>query len=194
METNKYQSGKIYKVIDNSYTQCYIGSTTEGLSLRMTRHRDDYRKWKNGNRERVCSIASLFDEFGVENCKIELVEDFPCENREQLRKREGYHIQNTECINKNIAGRTLKEWKQDHKEAQAEYNASYRQEHREKVLQGMREWRQKNIERKRAYERERVTCTICSVTFVRSHRPAHNRTAKHKHAAHSHTDSLEQQI
>ena len=36
---NKYQNGKIYKITDIAYNKCYIGSTTEGLSLRMARHR-----------------------------------------------------------------------------------------------------------------------------------------------------------
>jgi hypothetical protein len=30
--------------------------------------------------------------YGIENCKIELVEAYPCENKEELRKREGYWI------------------------------------------------------------------------------------------------------
>ena len=40
---NKYHNGKIYKIVDNAYTKQYIGSTTESLSQRMTRHRSGYR-------------------------------------------------------------------------------------------------------------------------------------------------------
>jgi hypothetical protein len=178
----KYQQGKIYKITDNACTKCYIGSTTVSLYRRMAEHRKDYLRWKDSTNKRVCSISTIFDEFGLENCKIELIEHFPCENREQLRKQEGHHIRDTDCINRNVAGRTLKEWKRDHKEEQAEYNKAYRELHRDKLLQGMREWRKKNSERTRAYEREQVTCPICNATFTRSHRPAHNRTLKHKAA------------
>ena len=51
----------------------------------------------------------MFDEFGVENCKIELVEQFPCSNKDELNKREGYHIRREKCVNKFVAGRTQHE-------------------------------------------------------------------------------------
>ena len=35
---------------------------------------------------------------------------FISNNKEELNKREGYHIQNNNCINKNVAGRTFKEY------------------------------------------------------------------------------------
>jgi hypothetical protein len=38
----------------------------------------------------------------------ELVEEAPCETKEQLRRKiEGQHIRNEECINKRIEGRTV---------------------------------------------------------------------------------------
>ena len=36
----------------------------------------------------------LFEEFGVENCKIVLIEEYPCQNRKQLEKRDGEYIGN----------------------------------------------------------------------------------------------------
>ena len=33
---NKYQRGKIYKIVDIGCTKCYIGSTIETLSNRMS--------------------------------------------------------------------------------------------------------------------------------------------------------------
>ena len=41
---NKYQNGKIYKIVDVGYNKCYIGSTCEALSQRMARHRSNYKK------------------------------------------------------------------------------------------------------------------------------------------------------
>jgi hypothetical protein len=41
--------------------------------------------------------------------KSELVEDFPCDNKEQLRQREGWYIQNNPCVNKRVAGRSVQE-------------------------------------------------------------------------------------
>ena len=108
---NKYASGKIYKVVDNAYTMCYYGSTTQQLSKRMTKHRTHYKLF-GGGRCNGMSVFYIFDAHGVENCKIELVEECSCESKEQLNKREGFYIQNKACVNKHIAGRTMVEWRE----------------------------------------------------------------------------------
>ena len=117
---NKYQKSRIYKIVDVGYTKCYIGSTTTSLAVRMSHHRDHYRAFQRGQHNDM-SVFRLFEEFGVENCKIELVDTFPCQSREELLQREGHHIQNTECINRCVAGRSVVQWKQQHKERIHEY-------------------------------------------------------------------------
>ena len=49
-----------------------------------------------------------FDEFGLENCKLVLIAEYPCQNRKQLEKKEGgYIIENDQNgLNRCIAGRT----------------------------------------------------------------------------------------
>ena len=132
METNnKYSTAKIYKIVDNAYTECYIGSTIMALSSRMALHRRDYKQYKAGQAKYVSSYA-LFDLYGVDNCKIELIEDYPCESREHLAKREGYYIKREQCINKCVAGRTVKEWHEEHREDRKEYYKNYRETNKEK--------------------------------------------------------------
>ena len=104
---NKYHNSKIYQIIDIGYNKCYIGSTTEELSMRMARHRGKYKSFLSGNYSCVSSF-DLLNEYGVENCKIELIEYYKCDTLQELRKREGEHILNTECVNKNLAGRHIK--------------------------------------------------------------------------------------
>ena len=53
---------------------------------------------------------------GLKIVKFELIEYFPCDTLQELRKREGEHIKNTECVNKRVEGRTKKKYKQDNKE------------------------------------------------------------------------------
>ena len=103
---NKYQRGKIYKVVDESYTECYIGSSTQKfLCNRMASHRANYKLWKQ-QRYANCAVFSLFDKYGVDSCKIELIELYPCESLEELRRREGHWIKSEERINNREAGRT----------------------------------------------------------------------------------------
>lgn len=43
-----YSKGQIYKIVDNGFNKCYIGSTVETLSKRMTHHRYHYTAFKKG--------------------------------------------------------------------------------------------------------------------------------------------------
>jgi hypothetical protein len=110
----KYQNGKIYKITDNAYTKMYIGSTTQSLSRRFSKHKFSYKSWQNGGYDKV-SVFDLFNEFGIENCKIELIEAYPCNNRDELEKKEGELIRANICINKLIVGRSHREYYIEHK-------------------------------------------------------------------------------
>ena len=126
---NTYQKGKIYKITDIGYNKCYIGSTTEELSQRMARHRRKFKGFLNGGKCSHIRSYDLFNEYGVENCKIELIEYFKCDTMQELRRREGEHIKNTDCVNKRIAGRTISEYRQDNKDKLKEY----REQNKDKI-------------------------------------------------------------
>ena len=154
--TNKYHNSKIYQITDIAYTKCYIGSTTESLSLRMARHRHHYRQFLKNNKNFISSYE-LFKEYGVENCKIQLIEYYKCDSLAELRKREGEHIKKTDCVNKRVEGRTQKEYKIDNKERLRENEkvrwAKYYEEHKEEILAQKKEYRQQN--RDKISEREK---------------------------------------
>ena len=80
----------------------------------------------------------MLDEYGVENCKIELIEAYPCENKEELRRREGYWIKSEKCINKFVAGRTPHEYYEENRtrllEHNREYYKQYYNENKDKIL------------------------------------------------------------
>ena len=87
-------------------------TTTEKLSQRMARHRRDYKSYLNNTNPQKHYPNSMksFDEFGVENRKIVLIEEYPCQNRKQPEKKEGEYIENDKnCLSKCIVGRTRKE-------------------------------------------------------------------------------------
>ena len=81
----------------------------------------------------------LFDKFGLENVKIELIEEYPCENLQQLRQREGFHIRSENCINKYIAGRTLAEHYQDNKDKIDEQHRQYYSKNKDIICARRRE-------------------------------------------------------
>ena len=141
MEENKYQRGKIYKIVDSGYNKCYYGSTINLLCQRIATHRERYKK-----NILECSVKEMFDEYGVDNCKIELVENYPCNSKEELLMREGYHIKNNECINKQIAGRTQKDRYLENKEHILKKAKENYEKNKELKKQKSKEYYEKNKE------------------------------------------------
>ena len=81
---------------------------------------------------------------GVDNFYIELVEEYPCENLEQLRKREGQFIREFGTLNHQIAGRTKQEYAQDTRDHKRQVDRQYYQDHHEEQLEHRREYYKKN--------------------------------------------------
>lgn len=97
-----YNNGKIYKIVSNTKDDiCYVGSTTKQyLSQRMDVHRNEFKKWQKNNNQRKTTLIELFEKYGVENCKIILIENFPCNSKDELEKKEGEYVKTLNCINK----------------------------------------------------------------------------------------------
>ena len=133
--TKDYSKNKIYKIYSHLGDKIYIGSTVCDLvSQRMVKHRDSYKYWKKHNGNYTTSFI-LFEEYGVENCIIELIEAKPCIDINEQAKLEGSYIRTLECVNKNIPGRTRKEYYQDNKERFKEYYQDNKEERKETVAQ-----------------------------------------------------------
>ena len=131
-EMNKYQNGKVYLITDLNYTKIYYGSTCESLSQRMARHRYSYERHLRGKYGKI-QVFDLFDEFGIENCKIELAEHCACNSKEELLKCEGSYIRNNECVNKKQVSRTPKEYREEkHEYIQFQRNI-YKELHPDKI-------------------------------------------------------------
>ena len=188
-----YQKGKIYKIWDSGYNECYIGSTCQELSQRMAGHRRNYDKYKKGMSDGSTS-SFLFDEYGVENCKIELLEVFPCTCRTELHAREGFFQRRDECINRYIAGRNRNQWVDDNKEKIREYHKCYYINNQEKLKERATNNREINKEKyqqqdKERYVRQRETRLInrkekyncdCGSVVCKGDIAIHKKTNKHQ--------------
>jgi len=147
-----YTNGKIYQIIDNANTKRYIGSTTLNLlSQRFQQHKMAYKLWKQTNKGYYTTFI-IFEEFGVENCQIELVEQCSCENKDQLNKKEGEYIRAFECVNKVVPQRTPKEHYID------------------------------NRTEIRSHANEAVECDICHKSYKRCNKVHHEKSKKCKKA------------
>ena len=133
MGDNKYKNGRIYKIVDNGYNKMYIGSTVQSLSNRMSEHRKRFNKYRNGQDTNYTSSFVIFEEYGMDNCKIELIEVFPCGSKEELHKQEGFHIKSNDCVNKLVNGRTRHDWYKDNKDAIQDKQRQYAMNHKEQI-------------------------------------------------------------
>jgi len=129
-----YKNGKIYKIESHLGDKIYIGSTTKQyLSQRLVHHRYDYKEWQSGKRpRRVCSFI-LFDEYGIENCDIVLIESYPCDTKDELHAREAHYIRTMSCVNRVIPGRVQKEYKEDNVERIKVRDKVYREANKERI-------------------------------------------------------------
>ena len=160
-----YSLGKIYmiypKVEDPDEGDVYYGSTTVTLSRRMTIHRC----------QSYCKI--LFDKYGVEKCFIELVEEYPCETKEQLNRKEGEYIRNHKCINKVIAGRTHKEWEYDNVDKLKEYRKQYNIDNRDKLKEYGNQYIIENRDKIKERDKQKTKCPQCNKELNKKGIPIH---------------------
>jgi hypothetical protein len=151
-----YANGKIYRVVSESLGLQYIGSTCEPfLAKRLGKHRSNYRQYLAGKSTNKVTIYQLL-EAGDED--IQLIESYPCKSRDELHAREGYFIRKEKCVNKNVAGRTMKEYKKDNKEKITEYNKNYYKQYyednKETITEYQKEWKNDNKETITEYQKE----------------------------------------
>ena len=118
-----YQKGKIYKLWSpqSEEDEIYIGSTCVKLHKRKSDH-----KYAKG-----CKSKILFEKY--DDVRIELLEEYPCDNREQLNKKEGEYIRNNKSLNNNIPCRTPKEYYQDNKETLSKLQKDYCENNKQKI-------------------------------------------------------------
>jgi hypothetical protein len=83
---------------------------------------------------------------------IELIEEFPCESREQLNKREGEVIRERECVNMAIPGRTQVEWVRDNKDRVKAVNAEWVRDNKDRIIARNKAYNEANKEHRKAYD------------------------------------------
>ena len=144
--TINYQLGKIYKLIDKYDNECipYYGSTTQKyLSCRLSQHVRNYRRYIN-NKTNLTTSYNLFKKYDIENIIIILVENYPCNSKNELEMKERFYIENNICVNKQIPTRTLKEYAIDNKEKIQNYQKDYRELNKDLRNKNKKDYYKKN--------------------------------------------------
>ena len=85
-----YSKSKIYKIVCNITGLIYIGSISQPLCRRIQDHKKDYQYYLN--KAWFSSCLTSFKIFENDNYNIILVEDYPCQRKEQLLARERFSL------------------------------------------------------------------------------------------------------
>ncbi len=145
-----YSKSKIYKITSPHTSDIYIGSTVQKLSKRKAGHQEKYKIYLQTNDKHHYTTSFKLIELGpVDIC---LLEEYPCQSKEQLHARERYYIENNQCVNKYIPSRTDKEYYEDNKES--------------------------ILSKDKIRNREKYTCE-CGATINRQHHVRHENSERH---------------
>ena len=163
---NKLNNAKIYKIVDNTNDNIYIGSTCKTLKTRLSVHKYDYKRFLKG----IFNNIKSFDILKNNDYKIELLEDCEIKTKQELLARERFYIDDNECLNKNIPGRTDKQYYNDNKNKIDDYQKEYRETNKDKF----KEYREANKDK----ANEKFDCE-CGGKYTHCGKSQHLKTTKH---------------
>lgn len=127
--TTRYNNGKIYVIRNCLDNEIYVGSTCMPLHKRWYNHKQTCKNLKYNGK-----IYQHMRNLGVDNFYIELIEDYACENKNQLNRREGEIMRSLNAtLNMRIAGRTKKQHYQENKAKILEQQKQYNEQNRAKI-------------------------------------------------------------
>ena len=165
---NKYQNGKIYKIINDVDDMVYIGSTILELYERWGRHLSNINKTRK--------IGNHILKIGFEHFKIVLVCAFPCNTLRELLWKEMEEINKIEKDKLLITIRPLVfQSNTTGKERKREYESIYHDKEKKKLAD--KKWYEKNYEQKCKTSKEYYERT----KFLRKYLPYYNVTQKETH-------------
>lgn len=168
MEENKYVRSKIYKIMADTTDEIYIGSTVQPLYQRFSVHKTYATKYLNGTYKNRCTSYDIINNHPT--AKIILLEEFPCDTKEQLRAREQYHIdqhkEGGKLVNKLDAYVPI------------EVGREKKRQYLSKNSEYFKELRKQYYEKTKANRMEKYVCE-CGVELSRSSKSRHEKRRDH---------------
>ena len=85
MSNNRYKNGKIFKLVNTeTHETVYIGSTLLSLSRKFSELKFNWKSRKNTQDDKF----TLFENDGYKHLRIQLIESYPCNSKDELNARE----------------------------------------------------------------------------------------------------------
>jgi hypothetical protein len=146
-----YSKGKIYTIRShNDDKLIYVGSTIQPLSTRFGGHKRD-QKNKTSLSKYINNPENNTDWY---QWYIELYENYPCNSKDELCKRENEIIREIATINQRGYYVDKKEWSKEYRSKNKEKISEYNDENRDKIAATHKEYQAKNHDKIAAYKKE----------------------------------------
>ena len=199
--SQNFSKGKIYKITNDYNNDIYVGSTCDSLARRFSKHKIATNKQENKHRK----LYVLMNEIGFDRFRIQLICHYPCEDKYQLRQKEGEYIRQIGTLNTQIAGRTEKQWLEDNKDKLKEQWKQYYEDNKDNIKNKKKQYiednkdkykeyhkqynkqyyddnkvniKEYNKEYRKEYNKERIYCE-CGCSISKCNLPKHLKTQKH---------------
>jgi group I intron endonuclease len=160
--TDRYQNGKVYKLVSDLTSKIYVGSTCCPLRIRLNKHKNNAKMYPDRK------VYRKFNRVGWDSVSIILLEEYPCDNKMQLiaRERHWYDLLQPK-LNNNVPAQTqtesIQKWQADNKEQIKQYKL---------------EWKQQNPNYYKEYQKIRFDCE-CGKNILKCNKAAHCKTKSH---------------
>jgi len=185
-----YQFGKVYKLISENSDVIYIGSSKQKyLCNRKATHISLYKRFLN----KKTHFCSSFKVIACGDVKIVLLENYPCDTKDELLAREQYWIDNLKAngfkvINKNCTVH-------NHKQYMKQYETRDYVKVNRKKFRDQPEEKEKRKKRNQAnrlknpdyyktylaeYRKQKYACHYCKISVRLDHKVGHCKTIRHK--------------
>ena len=161
-KSERYQNGKVYKLVNDIDDDIYVGSTCLVLPKRKYQHNAILKLYPNRK------VYAHLNKIGWENVHIILIESYPCSNKMELLKRERYHVDLLKpSLNTCVPSRSKKEYCQDKPELGRGYQTK---------------WYASNTNNVSEKAKEKMECSTCNCMVRKWDISRHNKTQKHLNA------------
>ena len=184
LSDERYQNGRIYKIVNNVDDEIYVGSTCLPLSKRLYYHKCDRNK-------KSLPCYQHLNKIGWENVSIILVENYPCNSKEELLARERYHY---DILKPSLNGyrpfvtreehlTNRKEYYVQNKDAICESKKEYYEKNKYAICESKKEYYMQNKEKRaeynKQYAQESYHCDSCNCDLTLCNKSKHEKTKKH---------------
>jgi hypothetical protein len=176
----KYGKSVIYKICckDENITECYVGSTTNAKNRKKT------HKSKCTNKNSIDYNRPVYryirDNGGFDNWIFEVLENYPCRNKEQLVFRERFWFEKLGAtLNSCYPQRSMEQYRKDNKVEISEKGKKYYEKNKVEISEKRKERYEKNKVEISEKGKEKVECE-CGSVVRKDSLTKHKKTQKHQ--------------